>query len=401
MSEEYSSLPSPFATTLFLRNLLCTGPLVVLVAGILLSTLAGFFLNRWVAQESDKEFVNASFQIATAIEREIDVHIEALRGLQGLFAASDSVTRAEFVNYAELLDQSTRLADVQGVGFARHITSAQRTAYEAQMKHALAEEGESTKFAIWPAGVRADYLVVDYIQPAKMNSHYAGRDLLTVPERKDAIARTRKTHQPALSARLSGVGETGSFALIAAVPSRPGQAFPGTVQMIFRPQDMFGSIGQSYFNRLNVEVYESADAAQREDGTQQVYGSMWGDRGDFGVHVASSAHKRILPLKIADREWTLVVSALPGWHSDAPVSWLAPALTMGGVVITLLLALFAASLLTSRQRAEARFDGTFDFAPVGLLIVNRAGTILRANPKAEAMFGYGRGMLDSRPLSIL
>lgn len=401
MSGQNSFIPSPFANTPILNCLRRPLPLAVLALGIVISVLAGGGLSRWVQQKSESEFVNVTGQIATAIEREMDVHVDTLRGMQGLFAASESVSRDEFVAYADLLKQSNRIADVQAFGYERYITAAQRQAYEARVKRASTAKGVAG-FAILPQGLRADYLVTEYVQPISLSVKYIGRDLLSVPERREAIVRTRKTLQPALSARLSGMRETGSYALIAAVQPHAGIAFPGTVQMIFSPYKMIGTIGQNYLDKLNVEVYESVEAAQHEDSSLQAYGSMWdGTEQQPQAYLGSSPHKRILPLKIADREWALVVTALPGWSSDAPGNWLAPVLTSGGIVFSLSLYLIAASLVASRQRAVARFEGTFDFAPVGLLIVNEAGAILRANPKAEDMFGYGRGELDSRPLSII
>lgn len=390
-----------FVCTDLLPSLLQPGPLAVLAAGIVLSVLAGYTLDRWVARESETEFANVSGQIAASVEREMDAHIEALRGLQGLFAASDYVGRAEFATYAKMLSESPRLADVQGLEFARHVTGAERPAYEMQVKRALAAEGKSTNFSIWPKGARADYLVVEYVYSIGLTRDYAGGDLLSVPESREAIARARTTYRPSLSARFSGERGAGSFALVAAVVPHAGQTSPGAVQMIFRPKDMVESARQGYLGKLDVAVYESADAARREDGARQVYGSMWDDRGEPAVPAGIARYKRVLPLKVADREWALVVAAQPQWISGAPAYWLAPTLTASGIAVSLLLTLLTASLVASRQRAEARFSGTFDFAPVSLLIVDEAGRIRRANPKAEALFGYAPGELGGRALKDL
>lgn len=377
----------------------------MLVAGVLLSALAGFAVNRWVGQEADAEFATGADRIAATVQQQVDAHVEALQGLQGLFMASDEVSHAEYRAYVKLLSQSPRFADVQAIGFARHVTSAERPAYEARVKRELAEQGEAdeaARFAIRPEGERMEYLVVEYLHPFAVNRRFLGLDVLTIPGRRDAIAYTRKTYQPTLSERLSDAGETVSYALIAAVPPHAGQDFPGTVQIIFRPRDLIGVAWQKYFAGLDVEIYEDAAAAQRGDITRQVYDSGRDKGAALAAHAgAPHRYQRTLPLKIGDREWALVVTALPEWASDAPESWLSPALTVSGILVTLLLYLLTVSLAASRQQAEARFAETFDFVPVGLLIVDEAGHIQRANPQAEALFGYGHGELVGQPLTAL
>ena len=53
------------------------------------------------------------------------------------------------------------------------------------------------------------------------------------------------------------------------------------------------------------------------------------------------------------------------------------------------------------QKSEAMFRGLFEFAPDAVVVINEEGRITRANAQMEAMFGYSREELFSKPVEIL
>ena len=382
-------------------SLLHPWPLAVAALGVLVTLGAGFAASRWMDDQVGNEFARKSERTTAAIQQRFDTYQEVLRGLQGLFVASREVSRAEFRAYVDLLRPSERYPGTQQYWFARHVSAAGRPAYEARVRRELAALGVEDGFAIRPTGERDEYLAVEYVHPLVGNRRFLGADLLTVPERKDAIARTRKTHQLVLSERLSGMDGT-AYALIAAIPPRGGQEFFGTVSMVFRPAEAVGAAAQEQnIAGLGLEIYDSAEAAALGDVARRV---LVHD-GESGAAQSARADpparfRRTLPLRIGDREWALVVTALPEYKAAAE-RWLAPILVAGGGIVTLLFYFIAALMVAARRRAEGQFAETFDFVPDGMLIVNESGRILRANPQAETLFGYGRGELAGQPLEML
>ncbi|MDO8262722.1 MAG: CHASE domain-containing protein [Gallionella sp.] len=369
-------------------------PLAVAALGVLVTLIAGFAASRWMDDHVSDEFSYEAERTAAAIQQRLDTYQEVLQGLQGLFVSSQEVSRAEFRAYVDLLRLAERHPGAQQFWFARHVSAAGRPGYEARVRRELAAQGKADGFAIQPAGERDEYLLVEYVHPLAENRRFLGSDLLSVPERKDAIARTRKTHQLVLSERL-GMNGTAHYALIAAIPPHGGQEFPGTVSMVFRPAEVVGAAAQQQsLAGLDLEIYDNAEAAVRSDAARRVV-----DGG--GKNGRLARYQRTLPLKIGDREWALVVTALPEYKAAAAENWLPPLLVAGGFIVTLLFYFLAAFMVAMRQRAEGQFAETFDFVPDGLLIVNESGRILRANSPAEAMFGYGRGELIGQPLEIL
>jgi PAS domain S-box-containing protein len=57
--------------------------------------------------------------------------------------------------------------------------------------------------------------------------------------------------------------------------------------------------------------------------------------------------------------------------------------------------------VTERIEAQRRFRRILESAPDGMLLVNRAGGIVIANGRAEALFGYGRGGLRGLEVDVL
>lgn len=384
-------------------SLLHHWPLTVAVLGMLVTLVTGFTASRWVERKVGDEFAYKAERTAASIQQRFDAYQEVLRGLQGLFVSPYDVSRTEFRAYVELLRLTERYRSAQEFWFARHVSAAERPGYEARVRRELAARGDADNFVIQPAGERDEYLVVEYVHPFAENRRFLGSDLLTVPERKNAIASTRKTHQLVLSGRLSGMGGAAHYALIAAIPVHGGQEFSGTVSMVFRPADVIGAVAQQQdLAGLDLEIYDNAEAAARSDAARRVLAHD-GESGAAQLTRTGQPvrYQRTLPLRIGDREWALVVTALPGYAAAAIETWLPPILVAGGFIVTLLLYLLTVFLVAMRQRAESQFAETFDFIPDGLLIVNKSGRILRANSPAEAMFGYGRGELIGQPLEIL
>src|SRR5205823_1610073 len=50
---------------------------------------------------------------------------------------------------------------------------------------------------------------------------------------------------------------------------------------------------------------------------------------------------------------------------------------------------------------ETKFQGLFEFAPDGIVLVNQYGLLIRVNAQAEQLFGYRREELIGQSIEIL
>ncbi len=58
-------------------------------------------------------------------------------------------------------------------------------------------------------------------------------------------------------------------------------------------------------------------------------------------------------------------------------------------------------LREAEQQQESRFKALFEYAASGILMTNRKGQIVTANPALEKLFGYGSGELTAQPIEKL
>src|SRR4029078_862297 len=57
--------------------------------------------------------------------------------------------------------------------------------------------------------------------------------------------------------------------------------------------------------------------------------------------------------------------------------------------------------ITTRQRAEDKFNGLLESAPDAMIIVNIDGNIVQVNSQTENLFGYSRQNLGGQPVDML
>src|SRR5512137_278811 len=110
-----------------------TGYLPVLVFVV----SAALLLHWWqVLAAEQTRLVQERFEagdrrVATKISERLDAYDEILRGVAGLFAASDEVTRKEFRAYVDELNLGSAYRGIQGVGFSEVIRPGALAAHEA------------------------------------------------------------------------------------------------------------------------------------------------------------------------------------------------------------------------------------------------------------------------------
>lgn len=58
-------------------------------------------------------------------------------------------------------------------------------------------------------------------------------------------------------------------------------------------------------------------------------------------------------------------------------------------------------LREEEERQEGRFSALFQYATNGIIMTNRQGIIIMANPAIEVLFGYGKGEMTGKPVETL
>ncbi len=373
-----------------LRKRFTVSPLVlpglVLAVGLALTVAAFVRAHSLMERDLAEKLSHEAEQLAARMQQQFALQEETLRGLTSLYVASDEVTRRDFRAYVGHLDLVKRFPAVVEFRFARHLRREELPAWQRQVMASLAANGESPLLpTVHPEGARDDYLLVEYVQP--FNPAAVGLDLLQTPERRPAILRLMAGAEFALSERLAQeYPAVPHYALLARLPSRGGDGFPGTAGLVFRPDRLVSDIAATASQGLDLELYDQPLKALPAPGLQPIFDTH---AARFAPHAATAQPLQThLPLRVGDHEWTLVVTALPEWAPAAQNRWLPIAAATVSALLTLLLAVGAWFLVQRWQKAEARYRDLVDALPIATFVTDLSGRLRFVSHQIETLTGW-------------
>ena len=172
--------------------------------GVVLSCSVGcmFFVatRNTIEADASERFRNMALTAQSAITGRIKTYTDVLRGSASLFQTQNSLTREQFHRYVDGLSLDTEFPGIETINFARHITDAERAGFEEEQREDLAKVAAGyPPFSIKPAGRRAEYTVLTYIEPISAWAHKFGTDLHVLKAVEASLAESRDTGLPTSS----------------------------------------------------------------------------------------------------------------------------------------------------------------------------------------------------------
>jgi diguanylate cyclase (GGDEF)-like protein len=333
-----------------LQRLLQPRLLAGLVAALCLTATAAVW---WGARGDAERDASADFEfrareLVNNVAARMQAYVQALYGVQGLFASSDDVSREEFRTYVDRLDLDQNFPGMQGIGYMRLVPGAQLAAHIA----AVRAEG-FPDYAVMPPGQRGAHAPVVYLEPfVGRNLQAFGYDGLSEPVRRAAFEQARDSGLPTMTGKLLLKQETADpvqAGFIIALPiylnghgrytlAQRRAALKGWVFAPLRMGDVMHALGHDALRGLDVEIY---DGTERNEVTRMFDSAP-------AAAIQSERRRTLKRLSVGGRRWTLQISALPqpaGVLTDKP-----RAIALGGVALSAALALLAYVLAESRQR---------------------------------------------------
>ena len=156
------------------------GVVLALAVGAALYAVA----DKMVEDDARQRFENITRSTQYSISARIKSYSDVVRGLVALFQTSDQVSRLQFHQYVRGLGVERNFPALEAVTFAPVVPDARREAFIA----AVRAEG-FPQFDIKPAGRRAEYTVLNYLEPMGGLADRLGVDIATNP----VIARVLET----------------------------------------------------------------------------------------------------------------------------------------------------------------------------------------------------------------
>ena len=353
---------------------------------------------------------------AERVEQRMRAQEQVLRGVQGLFAATQPVGREAFTRYVDALQLGADVAGLEGLGWAPLMDGAERANHVVDM-HALGYRG----YDIRPDGERKFMAPLVQLEPAiAFDVRTLGYDFWADPTRRAAMERARDSGRAAITGKLTQLVETGArpqASFVMFVPIYHHDAPTDTLEA--RRANLLGWVVAPC--RMDVWMAGLPDHAGNAvavrifDGIELSGSSLMFDSNPPPNGGEQPAAGTLEYIQVAGQTWTLAV--VPQVTEGGPrIRNNAQIIARNGVVLSVLLALLTWVLITDRARtmvvathmtAELRetkehFELIFDSSPDGMVITQQAdGLIIDINKGFTAMTGYERSDVVSRSIGAL
>ena len=398
----------------------------LLTAAICLLTVSLFS----AARRREDEALRTAFQdrartLASAVRVRCDGHLEVLYSLGALFTSMPEVGLEEFRRF--VAGSLRGHPGIRGLSWDPRLDAAGRARFEAKSGIQITEVDAQGHRG--PAAPRAEYVVVDYIEPPS-DRVAVGFDVSSEPVRRDAVERARDTGRAAASGPIQLVNDQpGQLSVLVFTPVYGVGREPATLEQ--RREEItgyatgafrLGNLVETAIQDLprtgvTIALFDHRGPAapkllyQDAQWSEAAGGLVWRERFPFG-----------------GRSWEVRVAAKPAFAEGFGQrrSWW---ILLGGFLFGGLLGAFvyvvtarAAKVeelvvrrtaeleneLQERQRAErvvrmseARNRALLDNMLGGILTFNEQSRIESVNPAAERIVGYREDELIGQSLAVL
>lgn len=283
-------------------------PIVAFLAVALISlTMAGF------AYFATDEAARIKFEATAddALERigsRVELHLSLLRATQALFdARNGDISRNEFRAFFNALDVDRHFAGLRGIGYLRFVPNGdeERAEQEIVRNFGVSRPIFPDSNQKW----RAPIVLFEPLDTVKLTG--IGYDMLTDPERKEAIERAMREDDAHITGRvmlgqaIATSAKYSGFLAFARVKVGPapsandaGTPPKGLLYAVFRNAELFQvALGKAPLLPINIEVYDDND-----DSGELLYRSETPPVSGFGDTLLVTKK-----LVVADRTWKVLM----------------------------------------------------------------------------------------------
>jgi len=387
--------------------------------------LFGVLWNR-EPQIAAAQFPGSADRRVQAIQNAMIDRLSTIGTLATYYAGSELVERREFPTFVKpLLEKHT---GIQALGWAPRIRAAQRQAHERFVRNEGFPKYEiierNGRGEVVPAGMRAQYFPILFIEPSAKNQSLIGFDIQSNPSCREAAERAASTGQPTVGdSPLQKKGATDQFLLHVVAPAhndvsdpakRPADQ-PATDGFVLGLFDV-GAIVDSALGSLSPVEIDIEVVAPLSAGSEMVVCTY-----PAPLHAHETAEPADSPMKdelytgaikVADKRWKVNCVPMESYWARhrtwGPVAVLAAGLFITGLLVGYLLLLTGRTarieqLVAKRTRelneSEQRFRRLVDNAGDAFFLHAERGKIVDVNNRACESLGYTREELLSMTLA--
>ncbi|VUD42551.1 Signal transduction histidine-protein kinase BarA [Thalassocella blandensis] len=390
---------------------------IVLALSLCLTIAAYWIAKEQIRIRANERFDFRSAEITSAIVERMAMYEFALRSGVALFNSSSHVSREDWRVFSESLQLSERLPGVQGIGYAIPLTAEQKASHVAEIRAAGFPEYE-----IKPIGEREVYSAIIYLEPFSWRNQRAhGYDMWSNSTRREAMARAKHSGESATSGSITLVQETeedvqkGFLTYLPVYKTKNipttsearDENFQGWIYAAFRARDLMNNVQGAKDRSLYFRIYDEFESEKN---------LLFVSNPEMEKDVQRAELKRMENLIVQGRRWQVTYHAsersiLSAAEVKQPLYVLVAALIVDVMLFYVIISLHLINQYSNKKRNELEEDFEknqqsltaqakliestekeartfFELAPDAFLIVNQQGVVVRANQRANRMFGY-------------
>ncbi len=384
----------------------------ILFFSLALSYLAWTYAQVTVDQKAKQKFNDEVKETTLVVKQRLDLYINLLYGVQGLYAASDTVKNYEWKTYIEKLDIPTKYPGIVAIRYIQKVKNNEVREFISHIRRdEVFPELGYPFFDIHPDTGRDTRFIAKYIDPINGNENMFGWDVAAHPEVEKALVKARDTGRVVATKRLDlqdtlhfprgivvfvvPIYKNGS-SLIEDVKRR--QALTGYVDIVLDARSMLQSLidERAVLKDIDFEVFDSEGFASEK---------MLYDE-DNDLEAKQTQHRsrfwRTTFLEVGGQKWSLFFGTKRHFGLDPMQEKFPLYVLLGSTLISLLLFGLFYSLTLSRVHAiELAERMTMDLkklmlfhqaivesASHSIISTDPTGKIMSFNRAAEKMLGY-------------
>ena len=331
---------------------------VALLLSLMALLMTAALLRQRQVADRDAAFARQAHRLHERLTERIRTYDEILKGAAGLYAASEHVSRDEWRTYVGALRLDEDHVGIQGLGFAQWVSD------QGLDRHVASVRAEGfPAYEVSPSGARPEMAPIVLIEPFHGRNLLAfGFDMLSEPQRREAMLRARDSGDIAYTGRVHLIQETEvdvQAGVLAYMPVYRGGLHPATAEQrrrmlegwvyaAFRMADLLNAVFQQDLQRVHVRVVDVG--ATGKDAPTLLFDSRGAQDEANGAEDAGAEVHLALPLN--GRQWQLNYRPMPGsWPLQGQLTYLVSLLVVafGGMLFCALVW----SLANTRLRAQA------------------------------------------------
>lgn len=286
---------------------------IVLITLLLFSSFAYYQAKESVTEKRIRSFENRVNGISTAINLRMLDYVQILRGCQGLFYGSDTITARDWKVYIDNLKIDEIYPGIQGIGYAKYIPSEDKVNLERNIQNS-----GFPQFKI-QSTFKNNYLApIIYLEPfTGRNLRAFGFDMYDDSARRDAMDRAILTGKASITSKLTLIQETGKNVqpgflmympvyydpqLVNTVEERE-RNIKGFVYYPFRAYDLIKNISKHYRD-IQIKIYDG-----NLNSSNLLFDSDSLKNGEKDKITRIPEFKKIVPANVAGRTWNILISS--------------------------------------------------------------------------------------------